>query len=66
MPAGGTVPDVDGVSGSPSGHSCGKRPLKKLRWEVAVGRVQGQFAVYWDAEFEAKMPLTWEWLGAGV
>lgn len=28
--------------------------------------VQGQFASYWDAEFEANMPLTWEWLGVGV
>lgn len=31
-----------------------------------MGCVQGQFASYWDAEFEAKRPLTWEWLGVGM
>lgn len=31
-----------------------------------MGCVQGQFASYRNAEFEAKVPLTWEWLEAGV
>lgn len=66
------VPDVTGegrLGGGlrkPLSHSCGKRPLNKLRPEMAVGCVQEPFASYWSIEFEAKVHLTWEWLWAGL
>lgn len=48
-----------------------RKLLRSLLWEKSseeakVGYVQGQFASCQDAEFEAKMPLTWEWPEAGV
>lgn len=45
---------------SPSVHSFEDLRKKLGWWETPVGWVQGEFASYWDAEFEATMLLTWE------